>query len=120
MCVRHCSGACAALRLPLVCTGRAPGQLPFVVEQILEEVVAPLCRRVGPDDLKAAGKRVATDAGAEAVLPAQALILDGRALGLGADVADWTRAMGLAEGVAASDKRHCLFVVHGHAGEGGA
>ena len=51
--IRHRAGAAATLRSPLMGTGRALGQLPFVVEQIVEEVVAPLGRRRGPGDLEA-------------------------------------------------------------------
>src|SRR5437879_13821991 len=39
--VRHGTGARATLRLPLVRTGRAFRQLPFIAEQVAEEVVAP-------------------------------------------------------------------------------
>ncbi|MGY4499848.1 hypothetical protein ACVWYH_003779 [Bradyrhizobium sp. GM24.11] len=40
---------------PLVRTARALRQLPFVVEQVLEEIVAPLRRRGGPGHLDTAG-----------------------------------------------------------------
>ena len=52
-----------ALRLPLLGAGRALGQLPFVLEQVLEEEVAPLGRRLRPGDFRAAGDGVAADAG---------------------------------------------------------
>src|SRR5580693_6938582 len=74
--IGHCTGARASLRLPLVRTGRALRQLPFVAEQVPEEVVAPLRRRAGPGNLQAAGDRVATFAGAKAAAPAKALLLD--------------------------------------------
>ncbi len=76
--IRNCRGV--ALRLPLIGAGRALGQLPFVAEQVLEEAVAPLRRRRGPGDFRAAGDRVCAFAGAEAALPAEALLLDGRRL----------------------------------------
>ena len=66
--IRHRAGAGAVLRLPLMRAGRALRQLPFVAEQVLEEVVAPLRRRGGPGDLEAAGDRVAALARAEAAL----------------------------------------------------
>ncbi len=44
--VRHRACARAVLRLPLMRAGRALGQFPFVAEQVLEEVVAPLRRRL--------------------------------------------------------------------------
>ena len=77
----------AVLRLPLVGAGRALGQLPFVAEQVLEEVVAPLRRRGGPGDLQAAGDRVGALAGAEAVPPAEALRLQAGGFRLRPDVA---------------------------------
>jgi hypothetical protein len=49
--IRNRADACATLRLPLMCTGRAPRQFPFVAEQVPEEVVAPLRWRGGPSDL---------------------------------------------------------------------
>ena len=74
--VGHRAVAGAVLRPPLVRAGRALRQFPLVAEQVLEEVVAPLRRRGGPGDFQAAGDRVAALAGAEAVLPAEALLLE--------------------------------------------
>jgi hypothetical protein len=56
-----------------------------VAEQIFEEVVAPLGRRLRPGDFRAAGDRVAALARAIAADPAQALFLDGGSLGFRAD-----------------------------------
>ena len=53
-----------------------------------------------------------------AAAPAKALILDHRAFRFGAHKGRIARAMGLAEGMAAGDQRHGLFVIHRHAGEG--
>ena len=116
--IRHRAGACAILRLPLMRTGRALRQFPFVAEQVLEEVVAPLRRRGGPGDFQAAGDRVTAFAGAEAALPAQALLLEAGRFRLGPHMRRRAGAVGLAEGVAAGDERHRLLVVHRHAGEG--
>ena len=66
----------AAFRLPLLRTGRALRQLPFVVEQVVEEVVAPLRRRLRPRDFRAAGDGVGPEARAMLALPAEPLILD--------------------------------------------
>ena len=107
----------AALRLPLVRAGRALGQLPLVAEQVLEEAVAPLGRRVGPRDLEPAADGVGALAGAVAALPAEALRLEGGRLGFGTDVGRRSRAVGLAERVSAGDERHRLLVVHRHAAE---
>jgi hypothetical protein len=116
--IRHRTGAGVALRLPLMCAGRALGELPFEAEQVLEEVVAPLGRRRGPDDFQAATDGVAAAAGAEGVLPAEALFLDIGAFGQRADIlVRIGSAVGLAEAVAAGDQRHRLLVVHRHAAE---
>src|ERR1044071_6154663 len=58
---------------PLMCAGRALAQLPLVAEQILEEVVAPLRRRRGPGHFESAGDRIGAVAGAELVVPTEAL-----------------------------------------------
>ena len=116
--MRHRAGARPVLRLPLMRAGRALRQLPFVAEQVLEEVVAPLRRRGGPGDLQAAGDRVAAHARAEAALPAEALRLELAAFRIGPHVRLGRGAVGLAEGVAAGDQRDRLLVVHRHAREG--
>src|SRR5581483_499 len=98
--------------------GGALGELPFVLEEVLEEIVAPLGRRRGPRDLEPAGDRVTRFAAAEFALPAEALLLDAGAFRLRAHERGVARAMGLAEGVAAGDEGHGLLVIHRHAGEG--
>ena len=116
--IRHRAAPAPFFGHPLVRAGRALRQLPFVAEQVLEEVVAPLRRRGGPGDFQAAGDRVAAFARAEAVLPAEALLLEARRFGLGPHVRRRAGAVGLAEGVAAGDQRDGFFVVHRHAAEG--
>src|SRR4029077_14554442 len=106
------------LRRPLVRAGRALRQFPLVAEQVPEEVVAPLRRRGGPGDFHAARDRVAALARAEAVLLAQALVFEVARFGLASHVPRVAGAMGLAEGMASSDQRDGLLVVHGHAGGG--
>src|SRR5450830_767338 len=104
------------LRFPLMRTGRALGQFPFVAEQVPEEVVAPLRWRRGPDDFQAAADRVTAFAAAIGVLPAEALLLDAGGFRLGADIlARIGSAVGLAERVSAGDERNGLLVVHRHA-----
>ena len=104
-------------RLPLLRAGRALRQLPFVVEQVVEEVVAPLRRRLRPGDFRTAGDGVGSEACAVLALPAEALILDGGAFRLRADQRRIAGAVGLAEGVAAGNQRDGLLVVHRHAEE---
>src|SRR6202034_889785 len=96
--VRHRTGARAALRLPLVRTGRALSQLPFVAEQVREEVVAPLRRRAGPGDFQAAADRVTTFACAKATVPAKPLLLEAGSFGLRADQCGFAGTVGFAEG----------------------
>src|SRR6476469_8445853 len=74
--IRYQPGACAILRPPLMRTGRALGQFPFEAEQVLEEVVAPLRRRLGPGEFDAAGDGVTGPARAIFSGPAEALLLD--------------------------------------------
>src|SRR5215472_8672600 len=118
MCIGYRTATCVTFRLPLMSACGALGQLPVVTKQVGEVVVTPLRRRRGPDDLQPTGDWVASLACTKAVFPAESHFFDGRALGLRTDMAGRGRAMGFAESMAAGDKRHCLLVVHGHAGEG--
>ncbi len=105
--------------VPLPATAGAFLQRPVVVVEVVEVLAVPLDGVAGPRAFEAGGDGVFGVALAGAVLPAEALLLDGCAFGFGADV--WTRvvrAMAFAEGVAAGDEREGLFVVHGHAAEG--
>ena len=111
------AGAGAVLRLPLLRTGRTLGQLPLVLEQVLEEVVAPPGGRRGPGDFEAAGDGVSPLAGFVGTLPAETLLLEVASLRLGADVVRRRRAMRLAERMPAGDERHRFLVVHRHAAE---
>src|ERR1700759_1949303 len=84
--VRHRAVACAILRRPLLGTSRALRQLPLVLEQVLEKVVAPLGGRRGPCHFQAAADGVAAVALPIAIRPAEALRLDRSALGLRTDI----------------------------------
>ena len=106
-----------ALGHPLLRPSRTLRQFPLEAEQVLEIVVAPLRRRAGPGDLQPAGDGVATLAGAEAVLPAEALVLDAGRFRLVRDVLRRCRAVGLAEAVTAGDECDRFLVVHRHARE---
>ncbi len=107
-----------ALGLPLVRAGGALRQFPLEAEQRLQIAHVPLRRRRGPCAFEAAGGCVRAYAGLEGVLPAQAQLLDVRAFGRRAHLLGVARAVALAEGVAAGDEGHGLFVVHRHAREG--
>src|SRR5665213_1815011 len=93
-------GGFCTFRLPLFRTGRTLRELPFELEQVVEEVVAPLGRRLRPGDFRAAGDGVGSEARAMLALPAEALLLEGAGFRLRADQRRIARAVGLAEGVA--------------------
>ena len=116
--VRHGALGLRVLRRPLPGVGRAFGQLPVVVQQVVQVVAVPLHRVGGPGPLDAAGDGVAALAGAEGVAPAQALLLDARGFRLSAEMAFRRCAMALAEGVPASHQRDGLLIVHRHPREG--
>src|SRR5258708_32321030 len=63
-------GGFRTFRLPLLCTSRALGQLPFVLEQVLEKEIAPLGRRLRPGHFRTARDGVAPDDVAILALPA--------------------------------------------------
>src|SRR4029077_12248919 len=97
--------------------GRALGQFPLVAKEVRKEVVAPFGRRLGPNHFQAAADRVASLAGAELALPAEALLLDARRFGVRAYVGRIAGAMGFAKAVPTGNQRNGFFVVHGHAAE---
>src|SRR5580700_95194 len=114
---RVCAGV--TFWLPLVCAARTLGQFPLVLEQVLEEVVAPFCRCAGPGDLQAAGDRITCDARGVGTCPAEALLLDRRAFGLSSHLLFGRGgSVGLAEGMTAGDQCDSLFVIHSHPTEG--
>ena len=115
--VRHGALSGCVLRRPLPGTGGALHELPVEAEQILEVIVVPLDGVGGPGTLQPAGDRVDALATAEAVLPAEALLLDACAFGLQTDELGVARAMHLAERVSASDEGDGFLVIHRHAGE---
>src|SRR5579871_3063329 len=102
--VGHRNGACAVLRSPLMRTGGALGELPFVAEQVLEKIAAPPRRGSGPGDFQPAGNRVLAFARAESAPPAETLLLDGGGFGLRAHERGIARAVGLAEGMPAGNQ----------------
>ena len=112
--VRHGLLELVVFRLPLPRTAGAFVRLPFVVEQVVEVAGVPLRGRLRPRPFDAAGDGVGAVAGAVLVLPAEALLLEGGRLGLGADVVVGTGTVDLAKGVSAGDEGGGLDVVHGH------
>ena len=103
---------------PLLGTGRALFQFPFVLEQVVEEQVGPLGGLLRPGHFRATADGVVAETGAVAALPAQAHHFNRRRFRLRAHQFRVTGAVGFTEGVATGDQRHGLFVVHRHAAEG--
>src|SRR5450432_3665778 len=99
-------------------TGWTLRQFPIVAEQVGEEVVAPLGRRLGPSDFQAAADGVSTITFTKFILPSEALVLDFGSLWFGAHVVSGNGgAVGFAEGMTAGNQCDCFFVIHRHAGE---
>jgi len=115
--IRHGACAFAILWSPLVRTGRALGQFPLEVEQVVEVLVAPTSRRRRPGHLQAAGNGIPAFASAKTVGPAEALQFEARRFRFRAYIVGRTGTVGLAEGMAARDQRHGFFVVHRHPAE---
>ena len=105
---------------PLLGAGGRLGQFPLVLEQVLEEVVAPARRGRGPGYFQAARDSVLAMPATKVAGPAKALRLDRRAFGFRPLVRFRRGAVRLAEGVAAGDEGDDFLVVHRHAVEGGA
>ena len=112
--IRHRTVATAILRSPLICASRTLGQFPFVLEQVLEEVIAPLRRSRGPDDFQAAANRISAFARTKLALPAETLLLDAGGFRLRSNVCCVTRAVGFAERMSAGNQRNRLLVIHRH------
>src|SRR5207237_6499715 len=102
--IRNRAGAGASLRFPLMRARGALRQLPFVAEQVLEVVVAPLRGRGGPRDFQAAGDRVTALARAERAPPAEALLLDAGRLGVKPHMGLRAGTVGLAARVTTGDE----------------
>src|SRR5579862_5043999 len=114
--IRHRTFTCAILRYPLMRAGRTLCQLPFVAEQVREEVVAPLRWRRGPGNFQAAADGVGAVAFAKLILPPEALFLNGGAFRFVAHILSRnSSAVSLSERVSAGDECHGFFVVHRHA-----
>ena len=121
VCVRHGPLGILFLGRPLRRTAWAFDKHPLVAEQVVEVSVRPFRRRRSPRAFEATGDRVDAFSFAEAVLPAEALFVEARSLGFGADVLIGVgRSVRFAERVPASDEGHRLFVVHRHSPESGA
>ena len=106
------------LGLPLDGARRALGLHPFVLEEVFEEIVTPLRRRLCPGDFQTAADGVLAAAGAVVADPAQPLRFHVGGFRLRPLVRLGRGAVGLAEGVAAADQRDGFLVVHRHASEG--
>src|ERR1043166_4979241 len=108
----------SVLGFPLLRPGRALYQLPFIFEQVLEEVVAPLRGCLRPCDFRASGNGVGADTGAMFALPDETLILERTSFRCRSHQRWVSGAVRLAEGMPAGDQRDGFLVVHRHAEEG--
>src|SRR5205807_10531775 len=104
--IRHGALSLGIPRSPLLLAGGARRQLVVVLEQVVQVAVVPLRRLVGPGALEPAGERVVALPAAVGVPPAEALLLEGSALGFWTDVLLTDCTMGLADRVAADDERN--------------
>src|SRR6185437_12318948 len=73
--IRHGTIACPVFWPPLMCAGRALGKFPFKAEQVVEEIVAPLSRCLGPGDFQTAADGISAETFAELILPTKTLVL---------------------------------------------
>src|SRR5271157_2688755 len=103
---------------PLVSASRTFDQFPLIGKQHFQIAVIPLSGLGLPGTFDAAGGCVYALAGAETVLPAQALLLDRSAFWLGTHKFRVARTVSFAKGMAAGDERDGLLIVHGHARKG--
>ena len=92
---------------------------PLILEQVLEEVVAPLGRGLRPDHFQPGSNGVCARAAAVAAAPAEALGFNRRGFRVNVEVAGGARAVRFTQRMAAGDQRHHLFVVHAHIAESG-
>ena len=104
----------------LNCARRATRLHPFVFEQVLEEVIAPLGRGLRPDNFQPGGDGVSANTGAVRAGPAQALRFNRRRFRVSAHVRGFTCAVRFTERMAARNQRDGLFVIHAHVAKGGA
>ncbi len=104
--------------VPLPTAARPLLQRPVEVVKVVEVLGVPGGGLGGPCAFETARNRVLRIALAGGVLPAKALLLDGRAFRFGPNVLAWImRTMALAERMATRDERERLFIVHRHAAE---
>ncbi|CSH32924.1 Uncharacterised protein [Shigella sonnei] len=57
-------------RFELDCASRTAGLYPLIFEQVFEEIVAPLGRRLGPDNFQTRGNGICANAAAVSARPA--------------------------------------------------
>ena len=107
-------------RFKLNRTCRTAGLYPFIFEQVLEEIVAPLGRRLRPDHFQTGSNCVCTRAAAVAAGPAQALRFNWCGFWIGAYVRSRCSTVSFAQRMTAANQRYGFFVVHAHVTEGRA
>src|SRR5690349_9302903 len=96
--IRNGASPGSVLGSPLMCASRALGQLPFILEEVLKKVVAPLRRSCGPGDFQTAPDCVAAMALTKCACPPETLGLNIASFGFGSHILTGNRcAMRLAE-----------------------
>ena len=96
---------------------RAARLHPLVFEQVFEEVITPLGRRLRPDHFQTRGNRIAACAAAVVTAPAQPLQFNRRGFWINANMGRRRRTVGFTQRVTAANQRHGFFVVHAHIAE---
>src|SRR5579863_7560166 len=105
----------AILWNPLERPRRALAQLPLIPKKVLEEIIAPFCRRPRPDPFQPAGDGMPRISLTPAIVPAKALLFDHGRRGLFADIFPGIRrAVSLPEAMPTRNQRHGLFIIHRH------
>src|SRR6266550_6707992 len=105
MSIGHSALGRRILGSPLLCARRAGRQLPVIRQEVVQKPVVPRGRRFGPGALQPAGGGVVALPAAKSVLPAEALLLEGRRFGFRPDVLGTACPMGFADRVAADNER---------------
>src|SRR5688572_11308106 len=104
--MRNLPVAARSLRLPLMRPGRTLREFPFELEQVLEEMIAPLRRRLRPRHLKPARDRVAGMPGAKRIMPTESLRSDIAPFTVRPHVRRRPGPVRLAERMPTRDQRH--------------
>src|SRR6056297_422921 len=99
---------------PLPFSAGAFLKFELVVEQVLEIKHTPLSRLLSPGSFQAAGYRIGSFTGTEAVLPSETLHFDRGFFRIVSQMFFRSRAMHFSECVSAGNECNGFFIIHGH------